>query len=41
MIFSILLPQHHKLKQNIDGILDLDLIKQQVDKKKKKKKKKP
>jgi hypothetical protein len=31
MIFSILLPQHHKLKQNIDGILDLDLIKQQVD----------
>lgn len=31
MIFSILLPQHHKLKKSIDEVLDLDLIKQQVN----------
>lgn len=31
MLFSILLPQHEKLKEKIDGVLDLEVIQQQID----------
>ena len=31
MLYSVLLPQHEKLKEKIDGILDLDVIQQQID----------
>jgi hypothetical protein len=31
MLFSILLPQHEKLKEKIDCILDLEVIQQQID----------
>ena len=31
MLYSVLLPQHEKLKEKIDGILDLEVIQQQID----------
>jgi len=31
MLYSILLPQHEKLKEKIEGILDIEVIKQQID----------
>jgi len=31
MLFSILMPQHAKLKEKIEAILDIDLIQQQID----------
>ena len=31
MLYSILLPQHEKLKEKIESILDLEVIKQQID----------
>jgi len=31
MLYSILLPQHEKLKEKIEGILDLEVIRQQLD----------
>ena len=31
MLYSILLPQHEKLKEKIEGILDLEVIQQQID----------
>lgn len=30
MLYSILLPQHEKLKEKIEGILDIEVIKQQI-----------
>merc|ERR1711936_1068270 len=31
MLYSILLPQHEKLKEKIEGILDIEVIQQQID----------
>jgi len=31
MLYSILLPQHEKLKEKIEGILDIEVIKQQIE----------
>merc|ERR1719369_2562153 len=31
MLYSILLPQHEKLKEKIEGILDVEVIQQQID----------
>jgi len=31
MLFSILMPQHERLREKIDGILDLEVIQQQID----------
>jgi len=31
MLYSILLPQHEKLKEKIEGILDIEIIQQQID----------
>jgi len=31
MLYSILLPQHEKLKEKIEGILDLEVIQQQIE----------
>ena len=30
MLYSVLLPQHEKLKEKIEGVLDLQVIEQQV-----------
>ena len=31
MLYSVLLPQHEKLKEKIESILDLEVIQQQID----------
>jgi hypothetical protein len=31
MLISLLLPQHGKLKEKIEEVLDIELIKQQID----------
>ena len=31
MLVSVLLPQHNKIRDNIEEVLDMDLIKQQID----------